>query len=239
MPILAPYIDAHTHDCPAEELCESLVSLRVGSESDMAILERCQNPFQRFSQRFSVGIHPWDVVGGAPPTEEHYRPLFEELFRAPNVVALGEVGLDFVRARSEGERRAQVLTLQWQVAWGAERKLPLVLHQVRATEQLLPLLRGYPAPIILHGFSGSPQEVAQWLRLSERLYLSFGRTLERSPKVQQALAATPRTHLLLESDTDSFSSLLERYVLAAKLLGESEAQLREALYVNWQAIWEG
>ena len=72
----------------------------------------------------------------------------------------------------------------------ANRSLPVIIHCVRAYNDLIPILRHYPhvTPVI-HGFTGSPE-------LAERLlqaggYLSFGHRTAASPKTRQALAAVP------------------------------------------------
>lgn len=69
-----------------------------------------------------VGIHPWNAV---PPTDEVRRQL-DELARREQVVAIGEIGLDY--ARSPETREIQKELLIYELSLARETGLPVNIH---------------------------------------------------------------------------------------------------------------
>ncbi len=170
----------------------------------------------------TIGIHPWHAADSDIATIET---------EAAEAEAIGEIGLDFAcnvpRAKQEGVFRAQLAL--------AERlHKPVVLHSVRAFEEVMRILRDYRLPsVIFHGFIGS---VAQAQRaVAQGYYLSFGERTTRSPKSNEALRATPLSRLFVESD-ESHTPITEIYALVAKLRGTSTADLMHASRANFEAL---
>lgn len=114
----------------------------------------------------SVGVHPWEVT-------ERWREQVDEVRRVarrPEVVCIGECGLDKVRG---GEWEWQMQCFEAQMVLARELRLPVVVHCVRAVDELLRLRRGFEdVPMVFHGFRGKPQLAAQLLRSG--IGLSFG-----------------------------------------------------------------
>lgn len=122
---------------------------------------------------YSVGVHPWTTAD-----EELTRQLLERLPEwtlRPEVVAIGECGLDALRGGSE-ELQEAVLTQQLLLA--EERGLPVTLHVVRRFDRLLHLrrrlfgARGPQSRWTIHGFRGGPALARRLLEAG--MDLSFG-----------------------------------------------------------------
>ena len=149
---------------------------------------------------YSAGIHPWEVQRITPDNTSRYRQdLLDAL--TPRCIAVGEIGLDYAVTG---------------------RSLPVIIHCVRAYNDLIPILRHYPhvTPVI-HGFTGSPE-------LAERLlqaggYLSFGHRTAASPKTRQALAAVPVDRVFFETD-ESPLPIAATYATAAAITGKTVAE---------------
>ena len=177
---MADFIDIHTHS--VRENCRQVLNRRLGMESTEGIFGPC-----------SVGIHPWDAEVFYPTLSE----LLEQLEIA-DCVAIGEIGLDKVCKADFGIQQ-DVFKTQLSVAEG--RKLPVVIHCVRAQQEVVKMLAKHDLPsVIFHGFIGSPKQVAELIKSG--WFISFGVNALRSPKTIEALRIVPLENMLLESDTD-------------------------------------
>lgn len=143
----------------------------------------------------ALGLHPW--VAPQWSSESHQR--LESYLRQGQALAIGECGLDFVRARREEERNQQRLVLREHLALAWQFNLPLILHCVRAQSALREELDRYPGVrAMIHGFLGSPQEAKEWLHRG--LFLSLGPHAISRRELMQSL---PLDRILIETDAPS------------------------------------
>lgn len=212
---MIPFIDIHTHalrTAPPEVI--ALRSLRLGCDA------------VRPTHPFACGIHPWDA--GRPDAEQ----LLEQLEGLP-CDAIGEIGLD--RARTPRDEERQRLLFNAQLAIAATRRLPVVLHCVRAFEAILTQLGRYPAvTAIFHGFIGSPQQAERAVRGGH--YLSFGPASFRSPRSVEAMRRIPAERLFLETD-ETEQPIEAVYDEAARLLDRPTERLKQTLYDNFMTLF--
>ena len=173
----------------------------------------------------TAGIHPWDAD----------KEDIAALGTLPaDVQAIGETGLDY--ARGAGRQR-QLAAFRAQLALARERRLPVVLHCVRAFEPvMLELAAREPRAVIFHGFIGSPEQARQ--ALAKGYCLSFGERTFASPKTLAALRGTPLSQLFLETD-DSPVPIAEIYARAAEAKGVPEEVLQRAILDNYKRIFTG
>lgn len=137
---------------------------------------------------YSVGIHPWQV-GRA--TEADFDRL-AECAKADNVLMIGECGIDKLRG---GDLSMQTSVLERHIALSEQVGKPLVLHCVRASNELCRLRRALRPrmPWVVHGFRGNARVAGQLLDAG--FYLSYGERFN-----PEALAITPADRLLAETD---------------------------------------
>ena len=144
----------------------------------------------------TVGIHPHEV-GSAPPGA---RGELERLCRAPRVVAVGEVGLDFYRNLSPAD-----VQREWfadQLALAAEAGLPVVVHCRDAMDEVLETLEKLAPPRrgVLHCFSGDAGQAKRAVDFG--FFVAFGGTLTYGElRLEEAARAVPRASLVLETDS--------------------------------------
>lgn len=169
-----------------------------------------------------VGLHPWHTATGKIP-------LREELSDAD---AVGEIGLD----KACGvDFELQKRCFEAQLKLAVEGQKPVVLHTVRAFEEVMTTLKQYPLrAVIFHGFIGSREQAERALRAG--YYLSFGARTAASPKSIEALRATPLDRLFVESDEDP-TPIEKRYEEVAALRGVTIAQLRTSVAQNYERIF--
>ena len=171
----------------------------------------------------TAGIHPWNADKEDVST---IVPLLGD------VQAVGETGLDFVHG---ADRETQLAAFRAQLALARERRLPVVLHCVRAFEPImLELAAREPRAVIFHGFIGSPEQARR--ALEKGYYLSFGVRTFSSPKTMEALRETPPGQLFLETD-DSDTGIEEVYAHAAAVRGTTVEALKRATTENYERIF--
>jgi TatD DNase family protein len=151
----------------------------------------------------AVGRHPNSAGGFDSAAAE----AIEELATRPEVVAIGETGLDFYRDRSEPDDQRRAFSAQISIARTVEK--PVVIHlrdpdgsDQAVAEAFATLDReAEGVAVILHCFSTGPA----WAeRAAERSwYCSFAGNLTypRSEPLREAAALLPDDRLLVETDS--------------------------------------
>lgn len=121
--------------------------------------------------------------------------------RGPNVVALGEIGLDGVGERAATLARQERVFVE-QLALARKHRLPVALHVLRQHPQAIAVYARHAPPAgLLHSCSSSPELTRQWVELG--LSISFSGSLTwhaRDNKAARALAVVPQARLLVETD---------------------------------------
>lgn len=141
----------------------------------------------------TAGVHPHDAAGGIEG--------LEALLDRPGVVALGECGLDYHYDHSPRPVQREVFAAQ--VALAAGRGLPLVVHSREAWDDTLDILGAAERPevVVLHCFTGGPEEARRCLDLGAYLSFSGIVTFPGAPEVREAAALCPADRFLVETDS--------------------------------------
>ncbi len=157
--------------------------------------------------RLAVGIHPWWVEEVNARGERALDDALESLrSRALEVgaVALGECGLDRVRAERQGVGlELQSRAFEGQLALARELALPVVLHVVGAHGAALDVLRrGGPLPAggVVHGFAGSEALARHYLSRGLHVGFGFAVTSDVAWRAREAASRLPLERCLLETD---------------------------------------
>ncbi|MEX2174556.1 MAG: TatD family hydrolase [Pirellulaceae bacterium] len=151
----------------------------------------------------SAGIHPnhageaaaddWDAV--------------VRLSAQPRVVALGETGLDLYW--KDTPLAVQQDYFDRHIRLSQASGLPLVIHQRETTQEMLAMLgeahRRGTLRGIMHSFTGTADEAAQFLDLG--LHISFAGmlTFKKSDDLRAAAAGIPAERILVETDSPYLS----------------------------------
>lgn len=152
----------------------------------------------------AAGLHPWavgDVTTDVAAELEALRTLDWTPF-----CAAGEFGLDWVRAKTEPERTAQVAALRAQLAQARERDLPVVLHCVRAEDEMARWLRADGVPGrggLCHSFWGSAEQARHFVKLGLHLSIGTAITHAQPARIAAAIRQTGLGRLLVETDAPS------------------------------------
>lgn len=164
------YFDIHSHQPPVHSEDVAIISVDLGEKQAPNPLDaalRSSDATLLVSSYYSAGIHPWHPDMRLLPVVRRYASL-------PAVVAIGETGLDKVRAATPHEWELQQSLFEVHIRLSEEVKKPLIIHCVKAWDELLHIRKvtGPTLPWIIHGFRGKATLATQLLNAG--LYLSFG-----------------------------------------------------------------
>jgi len=148
----------------------------------------------------AAGFSVWATVGLHPHEATHGVDGLEALLEEPEVVAVGECGLDYYYEHSP--RAAQIEAFEAQVELAHRHGLPLVVHTRDAWGDTLAVLdaAGAPERTVIHCFSGGPDEARACLDRGAALSFSGIVTFKNAAPVREAAALCPLDRLLVETD---------------------------------------
>lgn len=147
--------------------------------------------------RSTAGIHPHEA---GRVTEEEFNQT-AALLTEPEVVAVGETGLDFYRDWAPRDRQEALFRRSVRLA--AEHDLPLVIHDREAHDAVLGILRqegGGRVRGIFHCFSGDLRVAREAMDLGFYLGLGGSITYWSLRKKGKMLKDLPLDRILLETD---------------------------------------
>lgn len=176
----------------------------------------------------TVGLHPHQAVEGVAPLAELLEGAAAELPGA--VVAVGECGLDYHYDHSP--RDAQLRAFREQVRLAKQHGLALVVHTREAWDDTFDLLEseGPPERLVMHCFTGGPEEARRCLQIGAYLSFSGIVTFRNAEDVREAALACPAERLLVETDAPFLAPVPHRgkpnRPAWVRLVGESLAALR-------------
>ena len=206
-------LDIHTHKAEPVSAGKAIINRKLATDA------LCEGYF------YSAGIHPWDLTEF--DTERRLECLREQ-FAEKQLVAVGEAGLDKLAA---APMQLQVAVFKEQVELSEKYRLPLIIHCVKAMEELLAVKKEFRPvqPWIWHGFRGKPQQARQLME--NGMYLSFG---EHYP--EQTVRTMPVDRMFLETD-DSPVDIEEVLHRVARTRGTDVEELRQAIRENIQKVF--
>jgi TatD DNase family protein len=250
-------VDTHCHlDFPAfdEDRVEVLRACRqqgieqvivpaVARSNWSSVLALCEQDAGLFP---ALGLHP--VF-----TEQHQDSDLLELEKLLSIhreqlVAVGEIGLDYYIQEPDKEKQSAVFEAQLQLARQAD--LPVILHVRKAHDQVLGFLqrvgvKGGTA----HAFNGSLQQAKRYIDLGFKLGFGGILTHENANKIHALARQLPLNSIVLETDApdmvvashkgerNSPAFLPEILQALASLRSETIQQLAEQTTANARAVF--
>ena len=213
------YIDIHTHRKQEVDFIQII---------NLDLEQPC--PVQGY---YSYGIHPWALDNADFQLEEAFS-LLKERLQSPNVLALGEAGLDKMHKESFEQ---QIILFERQIDLSETLQKPMILHDVKSHNEILALRKKHKAkqPWIMHGFNGTEQDIRQLT--GHGLYLSVGESLLHSErKIYNSFKHIDLGHLFLETDMAEVG-IETIYEAAAKILDIDIAVLKRRLFANFAQLF--
>ncbi len=178
----------------------------------------------------SFGIHPWRANAVEASDFDAFRASCGSRFAEAEII--GECGLDKVCAVPMD---VQERVFRWQIDIAAWLRKPMVVHCVRAFNELMALRRQNGSGIwVVHGFTGSRQLARQLAQAG--IWVSYGAALldVRRTKVRESLSANDGP-FLLETD-DSPCGIEAVYRAAAEIRKTTVDELASTIKRNYSAL---
>lgn len=144
----------------------------------------------------TAGIHP----GHAEWFTSAARERIEALAREPDVVAVGETGLDFFRGRET--QAGQLENFAWALDLARRLDKPAVIHCRSAHEETKALVAACPGVrAVMHCYGMGPDELPPYLEAG--FYISFSGmlTYPKNGFNREAARLVPLERLLVETDS--------------------------------------
>ncbi|HEX9122449.1 MAG TPA: TatD family hydrolase [Actinomycetota bacterium] len=209
LPVHRGAVDTHCHlflleDEPPQAVetaraagVDTLICVGIDPETSRRSVELAESLRGVFA---TAGMHPHtasdlDLKAGAQ---------IEELLANPQVVGVGECGLDFFRMRSPRQDQERVFRLH--ISLSRESGTPLVVHVRDAWPDALRLLdEGSAERVVLHCFSGDVQIANECVARGYFLSFAGNVTYPKNQHLRDVAATTPLDRLLVETDSPFLS----------------------------------
>ena len=236
---------AQAQECGVDAMIITGTSVRA-SESAVALAKR--HPGVLYA---TAGVHPHD----AKTCDERTLPALRRLAATPQVVALGECGLDYDRDFSPRPQQRQWFEAQLSLA--EELGLPLFLHERAASADFSSMLREHPQlceRAVVHCFTGSASELDAYLQLGCSIGITGWVCDERrGTELRNIVSRIPLPKLMIETDapfllprnlpsrphTSRNEPAFLPHIAAdiARCRGEDVSTMCQAVYANTQAFF--
>ena len=155
----------------------------------------------------AVGMHPHD----SKDMDEITLELFRGMAKKPKVVAIGEIGLDYHYDNSP--RDIQQKWFIEQIRLAKELKLPIIIHDRDANEDVLRILKEenpFDTGVVLHCFSGSAELARQYVKLGAYISIAGPVTYKNARKTVEVVEAISLDRLFIETDSPYLTPMPHR-----------------------------
>ncbi len=143
----------------------------------------------------SVGLHPTD----SSVYTLDYMKQFDELLNNPNVVAIGECGLDFHWDTCPVDLQKD--SFNYQIKLAIKHDLPLIVHSRDSIEETYNLLAAHgKIKGIMHCYSGSVEMSDRFISLGMYISLAGPVTFKNAKVPKEVAKHVPIEKLLVETD---------------------------------------
>ena len=207
-----------------------------------SVLELCSTHTALYP---ALGLHPCFTT---QHLDTDMAILEEHLQSDPDIIAIGEAGLDFLD--KQADRQAQTALLTHQLALARKYQKPVVLHVRKAHAPVLELLKKFRLPGgIIHAFNGSLEQARDYMKLGFRFGFGGTLTYSNASRIHKLARELPLDRIVLETDSPDMPGTnqkgernspeyLPEYLYAlAHLRQEPADEIAEQVYLNSMEVF--
>ena len=203
---MIPFINIHTHFAPSDKNVLSIQNF-MQNEWQNAV-------FTEGGHFASVGLHPWFLT---KENGEKDLETLAELLKKPNILAVGECGLDKIKGESLD---VQTTFFEAQIRLAEAVRKPVIIHCVRAFNEIIAVKKRLKpsVPLVIHGFNKNGIVLAELLK--NDFYISIGHAILRgSDDFKKSVLTIPLNRLFFETDDKEVAvqSIYEAYAELAEM----------------------
>jgi len=203
------FVDSHTHiDTPRFDADrEAVIQAALAGSVTRMIDPGCDLPSSQDALMLakahpgvvyaSVGVHPHE----AETYSDEIGEMFLTMAREPEVVAIGEFGLDYFRMLSPRDVQRAVFVAHLQLARTCD--LPCIIHVRDAHDDVIELLRlhGQGLRGVFHCFSGDVAQAEECLEFPGFLLSFAGPLTKQGNALPDVARMVPLDRVLVETDS--------------------------------------
>ncbi|MCL6102249.1 MAG: TatD family hydrolase [Bacteroidetes bacterium] len=213
---MRPYIDLHTHQQHLETDVISVYNCLLHEDTDIPDIP------------FTAGLHPWyaDQLSLDDLSE-----ALDRCLNSPNLIALGETGFDKV---CKIPMQVQLDVFELHLKKAVKRRFPVILHCVRAWDELIEISTNYQTTKILHGYNGGIELTKRLLQ--QGFLFSVGKgILNPASKIHKSIHLIPISSIFCETDNSAIS-IQTIYKEASTKFQLTEEDLRNRIFENFTQL---
>lgn len=210
------YIDFHTHT-PKHSTTTSILEI---------VSHHLTTAVDITATYYTIGKHPWWTDSILSVAEKE---MLMEYLQKPSCLALGEIGLDKYKGSALAQQKT-IFCSQLDIA--AELGMPVIIHCVRAYEELLQIKKKYPTipNWCIHGYA---RKIGLAVELVKNgFYLSLMPRKKVDTNYIELVRGLPVDKFFLETDSMSEVEIEIIYLQVAAILECSVETLQEQLIKN-------
>ncbi len=191
----------------------------------------------------SVGVHPSDIKD---LDEDSFSWLAGQT-KAPKVVAVGEIGLDYYWDKEPDVQENQRYWFRRQLIMARTAGLPVIIHSREAAKDTFDIMKEMKAEEIggvVHCYSYSPEMAVEYVKSGFFIGVGGVVTFPKAKKLKETVAAIPIENIVTETDCPYLAPVPNRgkrnssdnlkYVIAeiAAIKGISEEEAAAVTFEN-------
>lgn len=175
----------------------------------------------------SIGLHPWYLQRD---TLEMDYLWMNELSVKPEVMAIGECGLDKLCKVSW---ELQLEAFHWQINLAKAVQKPIIIHCVRAQQDILKIIKEVDVIFVFHGFNRSLAMANDILNAGGGISVNV--KFLKTKQGQDTMKKINQNSVFLETDDDSIS-IHEAYLCLANIWQKKLSQVEDIIEQNTSRI---
>ena len=182
----------------AQDKLDAVIVSGIGYESNQGVLDLCSK-YEDFIYP-SFGYHP---VSSQNCSDEELKLAHAHLIdNIDNIVAIGEVGMDYFYVKDKALREKQKEIFLSFIELANEYKVPLLMHVRDCEKKALNIVLDYDdiPYVIFHCYSGS-MKTARRIMEKDNYFMSFSTMLCYSKSHQELMENISLDHILTETDS--------------------------------------
>lgn len=171
---------------------EKMITIGTSLDDARAAVALCRSHAQ---VRCAIGIHPHHAAEAPADAVAQLRALADD----PNVLAVGETGLDYHYDFSPRQIQRELFIRQLELARDLRR--PAVIHSREAIDETLQIMADFTqVSVVFHCFTGSLSDARKIIAAGHLIGLTGVVTFKKSDELREVARFIPDDRLLVETD---------------------------------------
>ena len=205
------FFDTHAHiGLIYEDPIEQLRVIQKAKQAGVTRIISINNSLHDFKKEYpilksqkgifhAVGVGPSEVTNPGPD----WIKTIEDSVKLPNVVAIGETGLDYFK--QYGDKRQQIELFIQQLELAQKHSLPVIIHNRNAGQDIFEILKDRlpEKGAIFHCYSEDAAYAKQCLDANMNVYFSFAGNLtyRNARNLHETVMNIPLDRVLIETES--------------------------------------